>query len=199
MIGRLTGTLLEKQPPEILLEAAGVGYEVHVSMQTFCTLPPVGSQTVLHTQLIVREDAHLLFGFARKEERAAFRQLLKVGGIGAKTALAVLSAMNTEELAAALAAEDAKRLSSIPGIGKKTAERMILELRGKIDGGGIPLPAAPDDGGTPSAADNLADIAAALTALGYGSREAAAAVKTLPADTDVGQGVRLALKYLTKG
>jgi len=135
MISRLSGTLLEKQPPQIVIDVHGVGYEVDVSMQTFYNLPAIGSAVQLYTQLIVREDAHLLFGFAERDERAAFRQLLKVSGIGAKTALGILSAMSVAELAQAVAQEDVKRLSSAPGIGKKTAERMVLELRGKLAGG----------------------------------------------------------------
>ncbi|HEZ3819501.1 TPA: Holliday junction branch migration protein RuvA, partial [Neisseria meningitidis] len=132
MISRLTGKLVEKNPPQIVIDVNGVGYEADVSMQTFYNLPPVGESVQLFTQLIIREDAHLLFGFATAEERKTFRQLIKVGGIGAKTALGILSAMTADELARAVAEEDVKRLSSAPGIGKKTAERMVLELRGKL-------------------------------------------------------------------
>ena len=139
MIGRLNGKLVEKQPPQIVIDVGGVGYEVDVSMQTFYTLPPLGEPVQLFTQLVVREDAHLLFGFGSAQERATFRQLVKVSGIGAKTALGILSAMSAGELAQAVAQEDVGRLSSAPGIGKKTAERMVLELRGKLtpaaDGG----------------------------------------------------------------
>ena len=175
MIGRLSGRLLEKQPPQIMIDVGGVGYEVDVSMSTFYALPPLGEAVTLYTQLIVREDAHLLFGFGSANERATFRQLLKVSGIGAKTALGILSAMEADELAQAVAAEDIKRLSSAPGIGKKTAERMVLELRG-----------------------NSEDVVSTLLALGYSEREARAAVKGMPADVDVGEGVRLALKNLLK-
>ena len=132
MISRLTGKLIEKNPPQVVIDVNGVGYEADVSMQTFYNLPSVGETVHLYTQLVVREDAHLLFGFASAEERATFRQLVKVSGIGAKTALGILSAMNADELAQAIAEEDVKRLSSAPGIGKKTAERMVLELRGKL-------------------------------------------------------------------
>ncbi|HFC8379626.1 TPA: Holliday junction branch migration protein RuvA, partial [Neisseria meningitidis] len=132
MISRLTGKLVEKNPPQIVIDVNGVGYEADVSMQTFYNLPPVGESVQLFTQLIIREDAHLLFGFATAEERKTFRQLIKVSGIGAKTALGILSAMTADELAQAVAEEDVKRLSSAPGIGKKTAERMVLELRGKL-------------------------------------------------------------------
>ena len=193
MISRLTGKLVEKHPPQIVIDVNGVGYEVDVSMQTFYALPPLNEQVQLYTQLVVREDAHLLFGFASAAERATFRQLVKVSGIGAKTALGILSAMNADELAQAVAEEDVKRLSSAPGIGKKTAERMILELRGKLvaeNGGGLFAPAA--------VADESEDVVHTLLALGYNEREAKAAAKGIPAGTDVSEGVRLALKNLLK-
>lgn len=194
MITHLTGKLTEKHPPQITIDVNGVGYELEVSMQTFYQLPNIGDSLHIHTQLIVREDAHLLFGFANKAERATFRQLLKVSGIGAKTALGILSAFTADELAAAIAQEDIKRLSAAPSIGKKTAERMILELRGKL---------APTSGEAtglfaPAAADASEDIISTLLALGYNEREARAAAKGIPVDTDVGEGVRLALKNLMK-
>lgn len=194
MISRLTGKLVEKTPPQIVIDVNGVGYEADVSMQTFCNLPPVGESVQLFTQLIIREDAHLLFGFATAEERKTFRQLIKVSGIGAKTALGILSAMTADELARAMAEEDVKRLSSAPGIGKKTAERMVLELRGKLVAHTVTdglFAAAP-------AADETEDIVGTLLALGYSEREAKAAVKGVPKGTDVGEGVRLALKNLLK-
>lgn len=194
MISRLTGKLVEKNPPQIVIDVNGVGYEADVSMQTFYNLPPVGESVQLFTQLIIREDAHLLFGFATAEERKTFRQLIKVGGIGAKTALGILSAMTANELARAVAEEDVKRLSSAPGIGKKTAERMVLELRGKLVAHTVTdglFAAAP-------AADGTDDIVSTLLALGYSEREAKAAVKGVPKGTDVGEGVRLALKNLLK-
>ncbi|EEZ76210.1 Holliday junction DNA helicase RuvA [Neisseria lactamica ATCC 23970] len=194
MISRLTGKLVEKNPPQIVIDVNGVGYEADVSMQTFCNLPPVGESVQLFTQLIIREDAHLLFGFATAEERKTFRQLIKVGGIGAKTALGILSAMTADELARAVAEEDVKRLSSAPGIGKKTAERMVLELRGKLVAHTVTdglFAAAP-------AADETEDIVSTLLALGYSEREAKAAVKGVPKGADVGEGVRLALKNLLK-
>lgn len=194
MISRLTGKLIEKMPPQIVIDVNGVGYEIDVSMQTFYTLPPLGENVQIYTQLVVREDAHLLFGFATAAERATFRQLVKVSGIGAKTALGILSAMNAEELAQAVAEEDVKRLSSAPGIGKKTAERMVLELRGKL------VSATVSDGlfAQPAVADETDDIVSTLLALGYNEREAKAAVKGIPKGTDVGEGVRLALKNLLK-
>ena len=193
MISRLTGKLIEKNPPQVVIDVNGVGYEADVSMQTFYNLPSVGETVHLYTQLVVREDAHLLFGFASAEERATFRQLVKVSGIGAKTALGILSAMNADELAQAIAEEDVKRLSSAPGIGKKTAERMVLELRGKLTASGIAqaqLAAQADD--------SSEDIVSTLLALGYNEKEARAAAKGIPADTEVGEGVRLALKNLLK-
>ncbi|KUM03116.1 Holliday junction branch migration protein RuvA [Chromobacterium subtsugae] len=196
MIGRLTGKLIEKLPPQVVVDVGGVGYEVDVPMTTFYQLPALGQNTTLFTHLVVREDAHLLFGFASKEERQTFRQLIKVTGIGAKIALAVLSGMTADELAVAVASEDIKRLSSVPGIGKKTAERLVLELRGKLaTGGNLTVP-----GGLPFAAtpDEKSDIVNALLALGYNDKEAAAATKSLPADVTVSEGVRLALKSLMK-
>jgi Holliday junction DNA helicase RuvA len=197
MIGRLTGKLLEKQPPQILLDVGGVGYEVDVPMSTFYVLPHLGEATTLFTHLVVREDAQLLYGFATREERNSFRTLIKVSGIGAKIALAILSGMTADELALAVASEDIKRLSAVPGIGKKTAERLVLELRGKLATGGLvsmpgelPLATTPDD---------RSDILNALLALGYNEREANLAMKGLPADATVSDGIRMALKSLAKG
>ncbi|HFC8518421.1 TPA: Holliday junction branch migration protein RuvA [Neisseria weaveri] len=194
MISRLSGKLIEKIPPQIVIDVNGMGYEVDVSMQTFYTLPALNESVQVYTQLIVREDAHLLFGFATSTERATFRQLIKVSGIGAKTALGILSAMNSEELAQAVAQEDLKRLSAVPGIGKKTAERMVLELRGKLItanlDAGLFAQAVPND--------ETDDIISTLLALGYSEREAKGAVKDIPAGTEVGEGVRLALKNLMK-
>ncbi|WP_144371061.1 Holliday junction branch migration protein RuvA [Vogesella urethralis] len=197
MIGRLSGTLIEKLPPQITVDVNGVGYDVDVTMTTFYQLPALGQKATLFTHLVVREDAHLLYGFASRDERETFRQLIKVSGIGAKIALAILSGMSTDELAVAVASEDLKRLSSVPGIGKKTAERLVLELRGKLASGsnltvpgGLPFAATPDD---------KSDIVNALLALGYNDKEAAAATKGLPLDVTVSDGVRLALKNLMKG
>jgi Holliday junction DNA helicase RuvA len=196
MIGRLTGTVLEKTPPQVVVEAGGVGYEVDVPMGTFCQLPAVGHAVVLFTHLVVREDAQLLYGFGSRAERETFRRLLKISGVGAKIALAILSGMSTDELAAAIDGENITRLSRVPGIGKKTAERLVLELRGKLGGHGAGLlladaTAAPQ----PSAQD---DVTNALLTLGYTPREAAAALKTLPAEASVEDGIRHALKALAK-
>lgn len=194
MIGQLSGTLLHKQPPMIVVDCHGVGYEVEVPMSTFCNLPATGQPVVLLTHLVVREDAHILYGFASAPERSAFRELIKVGGVGPRTALAVLSGLSVAELAQAVAQQQAARLTRIPGIGKKTAERLLLELRGKL---------APDlaDAGATAApvGDAHADIQQALLALGYSEREAAAALKALPADVGVSEGIKLALKALSKG
>lgn len=192
MISRLRGIILEKNPPVVVLDVHGVGYEAQVSMQTFYTLPAAGEETALYTQLVVREDAHLLFGFGSREERETFRALVKVSGIGAKSALGILSALTSEELAAAIATEDIKLLTAAPGIGKKTAERMVLELRGK-------LAAASDDATglfTQNTAGNNEDIINTLLALGYTDKEARTACKNIPAGTDVSEGVRLALKNM---
>ncbi len=192
MISRLSGVLLEKQAPQIVIDVGGVGYELDVSLHTFYALPALNERVSLLTQLIVREDAHLLFGFGSRAERDTFRLLLKVSGIGAKTALGILSALTSEELAAAVAAEDIKRLSAAPGIGKKTAERMVLELRGKLTAAAqLGVPAA-----VVAAAGD--DIVHTLLALGYSEREAQQALKGLPPDVDVEEGVRLALKNMLK-
>lgn len=199
MIGRLTGTLLEKNPPQILVDVHGVGYELDVPMSTFYGLPAAGAHISLHTHFAVREDGHFLFGFATEEERAAFRQLLKVSGVGARMALAVLSGLSVNDLAQAVALQESGRLVKIPGIGKKTAERLLLELRDKLGkalpgGTGAKLAALPE-----SAPDARGDILNALLALGYNEREALGAMKGLAEDTGVSDGIRQALKLLSKG
>ncbi|MDR1661190.1 MAG: Holliday junction branch migration protein RuvA [Azoarcus sp.] len=196
MIGRLSGILLEKKPPQILVDTGGVGYELDVPMSTLYELPACGEKVHLHTHFLVREDGHFLYGFATSKERATFRQLLKISGIGARMALAVLSGLSTGELAQAVALQETGRLVKIPGIGKKTAERLLLELRGKLD-------APPISAGRPSrieaaAPGNRDDIFNALLALGYNEREALAAMKDIAAETDVSTGIRQALKQLAK-
>lgn len=192
MIGRLSGTLLEKNPPQIVLDVQGVGYEVDVPMSTFYNLPSLNEKVVLHTQLIVREDAHLLFGFLTHEERIAFRQLLKISGVGPKLALSVLSGLSIADLAAAVANKDANRLTKIPGVGKKTAERLLLELQGKFTVSGV----GAAQGAIVASSSN--DIVNALLALGYNEKEADWAAKQLPKDADVSGGIRQALKLLSK-
>src|SRR5512144_693814 len=174
MIGRLTGTLVEKNPPQVLLDVQGVAYEVDVPMSTFYHLPATGERVVLHTHLVVREDAHLLFGFGTENERRAFRQLTKISGIGAKIALAVLSGLSVAELAQAVAMQESGRLTKIPGIGKKTAERILLELKDKL---GSDVTTAVGVHRPPPVS---ADVLNALLALGYSDKEAVATVKQLP-------------------
>ncbi|HQZ02531.1 MAG TPA: Holliday junction branch migration protein RuvA [Thauera sp.] len=199
MIGRITGTLLEKNPPQILIDVQGVGYEVDVPMSTFYGLPATGAQLSLHTHHVVREDGHFLFGFATGEERAAFRQLLKVSGIGARMALAVLSGLSVNDLAQAVALQEAGRLVKIPGIGKKTAERLLLELRDRL-GKALPNIAGARLPVTPGALpDAKSDILNALLALGYNEREALGAMKGLAEEVGVSDGIRQALKLLSKG
>ena len=190
MIGRISGILVEKNPPAITVDVHGLGYEIDVPMSTFYNLPATGEKVALHTHLAVREDAHQLFGFATEAERSAFRQLLKISGVGARTALALLSGLSVAELSQAVAAQEPGRLTKIPGIGKKTAERLLLELRDRMQGIVAVSPAA--------AASPSADILNALLALGYNEREAQAALKALPADASVSDGIRQALKSLSK-
>jgi Holliday junction DNA helicase RuvA len=192
MIGRLTGLMLEKQPPLVLVDVQGVGYEINVPMSTFYNLPAVGVKITLHTYLVVREDVHLLFGFATEAERQAFRQLVKISGVGARTALAVLSGLSVSELHQAVAAQDSRRIIKIPGIGKKTAERLLLELRDKLSSSMAGI-----DSSMPSSKVS-SDVLNALLSLGYNDREASWAIKQLPSDVAVSEGIRQALKLLSK-
>ena len=192
MIGRITGTLAEKQPPHVLVDVGGIGYEIDVPMSTFYNLPAIGERITLYTHLTIREDAHLLYGFGTDAERQAFRQLLKVSGIGAKTALSVLSGMSVNDLANAIAAQETGRITKVPGIGKKTAERLLLELRDKFSAA---VATVSTTGAAPS---SEADILNALNALGYNDKEALWAVKQLPPDAAVSDGIRQALKLLSK-
>ena len=191
MIGRLSGTLVAKTPPMVLLDVAGVGYEVDVPMSTFYNLPALGERVVLLTHFVVREDAQVLFGFGSAEERSTFRELVKISGVGPRTALAILSGLSVAELGAAVSRQDSARLVKVPGIGKKTAERLLLELKGKL-GPDLALPHSA------AASDAQIDIAQALQALGYNEREAQAALKALPADVGVSEGIKLALKALNR-
>ena len=192
MIGRLAGTLLEKNPPQILLDVQGVAYEVDVPMSTFYNLPTTGERITLFTHLVVREDAHLLYGFATDNERRAFRQLLRISGIGARTALSVLSGLSVAELAQAVTLQESGRLTKIPGIGKKTAERLLLELKDKL---GVDLTASVGVHRTPPPSS---DVLHALLALGYSDKEAVATIKQLPEGVAVADGIRQALKLLAK-
>lgn len=195
MIGRLSGRLLAKHPPSILLDVNGVGYEIDVSMNTFCDLPALDAPVTLHIHMAVREDGHFLYGFLGEGERTAFRQLVKISGVGARMALAVLSGLNVDELAAAIARKDVACFTRIPGIGKKTAERLLLELKGKLD----TIASVTDEttGGQPAATDARQDTIDALIALGYNAREAQGAVKSLPASVSTTDAIRLALKQLS--
>ena len=184
------GQLAEKSPPHLLIDCHGVGYEVDVPMSTFYQLPGLGEKVTLLTHFVVREDAQILYGFATPIERDAFRELVKISGVGPRTALAVLSGMSVADLAQAVTAQESGRLVKVPGIGKKTAERLLLELKGKL-GADLGAPSAPGS-------DNQVDIQQALLALGYNDREAAAALKSLPADVGVSDGIKLALKALAK-
>ncbi|MCK5435899.1 MAG: Holliday junction branch migration protein RuvA [Nitrosomonadaceae bacterium] len=192
MIGRLTGLMLEKQPPLVLVDVQGVGYEINVPMSTFYNLPAVGVKVTLHTYLVVREDVHLLFGFATEAERQVFRQLVKISGVGARTALAILSGLSVSDLHQAVAAQDSRQIIKIPGIGKKTAERLLLELRDKLSTTMVGI-----DSSIPSSKVS-GDVLNALLSLGYNDREASWAIKQLPSDVTVSEGIRQALKLLSK-
>ena len=192
MIGRIQGTLVSVHPPRLLVDCQGVGYEIDVPMSTLYQLPEVNQKITLLTHFQVREDAQQLFGFATETERQAFRALIKISGVGSRTALAVLSGMSVNELVQAIALQEAGRLTQVPGIGKKTAERLCLELKGKL---------APDlsiSNGKPQVIEASSEVLQALLALGYSEKEALLALKQIPADTTVSDGIRMGLKYLSK-
>jgi Holliday junction DNA helicase RuvA len=192
MIGRIQGTLVSVHPPRLLVDCQGVGYEIDVPMSTLYQLPEVNQKITLLTHFQVREDAQQLFGFATETEREAFRALIKISGVGSRTALAVLSGMSVNELAQAIALQEAGRLTQVPGIGNKTAERLCLELKGKL---------APDLGissGKPQVIEASSEVLQALLALGYSEKEALLALKQIPTDANVSDGIRMGLKYLSK-
>ena len=191
MIGKISGKLIERHPPQVLVDVHGVGYEIDVPMSTFYQLPANGSEVTLYTHLIVREDAHQLYGFASEQERHVFRQLLKISGVGARTALSVLSGMSVSDLYEAVSAQDSGRLIRVPGIGRKTAERLLLELKDKLDVMVVSTAAT-------AAAGASSDILNALLALGYNDKEAQWAIRQLPGSTAVTEGIRQALKLLSK-
>ena len=191
MIGRISGILLEKNPPQLLVDCGGVGYEVDVPMSTYYNLPHVGEKVTLFTHQAIREDAHLLFGFGNANERAVFRQLIKISGVGARTALSILSGMTITDLAQAVTLQESGRLVKVPGIGKKTAERLLLELKGKLGADVGAVAGAPRD-------DTQSDILNALLALGYSDKEATAALKNMPTGASVSDGIKFALKALSK-
>ena len=190
MIGRLSGLLLDKNPAQLIVDCNGVGYEVSVPMSTFYHLPSTGERVTLLTHMVVREDAQLLYGFGTAQERELFRELIKISGIGARTGLAILSGMSVNDLAQAVTLQDVGRLTKIPGIGKKTAERLLLELKGKL-GAYIGAAANGDN-------ESSNDILSALLALGYSEKEALLAIKQVPAGSSVSDGIRQALKALSK-
>jgi Holliday junction DNA helicase RuvA len=192
MIGRIAGVLLEKNPPQILVDANGVGYEIEVPMSTFYNLPAIGQSVSLHVHMVVREDAQLLFGFGSEDERRAFRQLIRISGVGARIALALLSGLSVAELVQAVALQESARLVKVPGIGKKTAERLLLELKGKL---------GDELSGTVAGERTLparSDVINALLGLGYSDKEAQGAVKALPEGLSVSEGIRQALKLLAR-
>ena len=191
MIGRIQGTLIESNPPQVLVDVHGIGYEVDVPMSTFYNLPGLGDKVTLLTHMVVREDAQLLYGFLTAAERDCFRQLLKVTGIGARTAIAILSGMSVEMLVQAVAMQEVGILTKVPGIGKKTAERLILELKDKLGSAMI-------TSGVTVASSAIADVIKALVSLGYSEREATQAAKKLPEDIDLSEGIRLALQGMVK-
>ncbi len=193
MIGRIQGILLQKSPPQLLVDCQGIGYEIDVPMSTFYNLPAVGEKVTLFTHLAIREDAHVLYGFGSLDERALFRQLIRISGVGARTALALLSGLSVNDMSQAVALQDASRLTSIPGIGKKTAERLLLELKGKLET--VALSAISSSVQN----DAMADIQNALLALGYSEKETILALKQLPADCSVSDGIKMALKAFSKG
>ena len=190
MIGRLSGLLLDKNPAQLIVDCNGVGYEVSVPMSTFYHLPGTGERVTLLTHMVVREDAQLLYGFGTAQERELFRELIKISGIGARTGLAILSGMSVNDLAQAVTLQDVGRLTKIPGIGKKTAERLLLGLKGKL-GADIGAAANGDN-------ESSNDILSALLALGYSEKEALLAIKQVPAGSSVSDGIRQALKALSK-
>ena len=193
MIGRIQGTLLQKNPPQLLVDCQGVGYEIDVPMSTFYNLPVVGEKVTLFTHLAIREDAHVLYGFGSLDERALFRQLIRISGVGARTALGLLSGLSVNDMSQAVALQDASRLTRIPGIGKKTAERLLLELKGKLETGSLSSISSSTQN------DAMADIQNALLALGYSEKETILAIKQVPADCSVSDGIKMALKALSKG
>ena len=193
MIGRIQGILLQKNPPQLLVDCQGVGYEIDVPMSTYYHLPALGEQVTLFTHLAVREDAHVLYGFGTLDERTLFKQLIRISGVGARIALALVSGLSVSDMAQAVALQDATRLTRIPGIGKKTAERLLLELKGKLES--TALSAASGEAGS----DTVADIQNALLALGYSEKETLSALKQVPAGCNVSDGIKIALKALSKG
>ena len=197
MIGRLRGEIVAKRPPHLLVDVGGIGYELEAPMSTFYDLPAVGAAVVLHTHLVIREDAHVLYGFAREPERALFRSLLRVSGVGPKVALAILSGMNADEFARCVQRDDTAALSRLPGIGKKTAERLVVEMRdrlARLDDADFAAVARPHSAGA-GAPSALEDAVSALIALGYKAPEASRMVRAVAAEGLASEDlIRAALK-----
>ena len=206
MIGQLNGILLEKNPPQVLVDCAGVGYEVDVPMSTFYHLPACGERVKLLIHFVVREDAQILYGFASHAEKNAFKQLVRISGVGPRTALGVLPGMSVQELTQAITLQESARLTKIPGIGKKTAERLLLELKGKLTnelgllgvGSGLGENLGPAQSEEANALSQQNDILSALIALGYSERDALLALKSLPPGTGVAEGIKAALRAISK-
>lgn len=178
MIGRLHGVLQRKEPPALLVDVGGVGYELEAPMTTFYELPAVGEQVTLYTHLVVREDAHLLYGFVREAQRRLFRALLKVNGVGPRVALAVLSGLSDDEFSRCVAEEDIARLTKVPGIGRKTAERLVIEMRDKLPAYSVPPAASSTVTGPAPPGDPVSEAVSALVSLGYKPNEASRAVRS---------------------
>ena len=180
MIGRLSGTLLEKKPPQLLVDVQGVGYELEAPMSTFYQLPAAGEAVTLHIHMVVREDAQLLYAFYSQSERQLFRDLIKINGVGPKLALTILSGVTAEEFTRCVMENDAKALTALPGVGKKTAERLIVELRDRLakEAAAI-LPNASGIAGLKTVASPVSDAVSALISLGYKAQEASQMVRTL--------------------
>jgi Holliday junction DNA helicase RuvA len=195
MIGQIKGIIIAKQAPDLLVDVQGIGYEVLVSLGTFFEIPEIGGAVTLHTHFVVREDAQLLFGFATLEERALFRQLIKVNGVGPKMALAILSGMSAGEFALAVHNNDIATLVKLPGVGKKTAERLVIEMRDKVDVAQV------NDSGSATAGkhrDIKQEAESALTALGYKPQDAAKMISRVSDEeiTSTEQLIRRALKNM---
>jgi Holliday junction DNA helicase RuvA len=193
MLAKITGTLIEKSPPQIVVDTQhGLAYEIDVPMSTYYNLPNTGEPVCLFLHLAIREDAQQLFGFASAAERTSFRMLVKISGVGSRTALAILSGLSSDDLQQAIANQDISRLMGIPGIGKKTAERLVLELKDKFKGMSFNFTAT-----AAQPHNDRDDIAQALSALGYGDKDVNAALKQLPNDLGVSAGIRQALQWLS--
>ena len=191
MIGQIKGVLIDKTPPKALVECNGIGYEIEVPMSTFFQLPNLGEQVTLLTYLVVREDAQLLYGFLTQQEKEMFKQLIKINGVGPKLALSILSGASVDELVEAALRHNSNVFVNIPGIGNKTAERLVLELKDKCEHlvGDKPKNSSPRE---------IDDIQNALISLGYSPKDASIAVKQLPQDVSINEGIREALKILSK-